>query len=373
MIHSQNSIKIDLSALVHNLNQVKKLIGPETRVMGIVKSDAYGHGLLQVSRVLEENGVDCLGVAHLREALELRRNGIRLPIVILCGIRTREDAREVVEKNITPVIFDLALAEVLAEECAREGKRINVQLKVDTGMGRLGIPHLEVAPFIKKITGYKEFYLEALMSHLSSADEPMTEFTEGQIKNFKKSVELGHAMGLDLPLNNLANSAGIMAHKDSHFAMVRPGIMLYGGLPSPEFRSPLPLKHVMNFKGQILQIRDMPDHTPVSYGRTYYTKGPRKIAVLSGGYGDGLPRSMSNRGRVLISGKRVKVTGRVCMNMMMSDITGLNDAVPGNEVVFLGAQEDEIITGDDIAGWGKTISYEIFCSIGQRNFREYTA
>jgi len=373
MICSPNSIKIDLSALVHNLNQIKKLIGPETRIMGIVKSDAYGHGLLQISRVLEKNRVDCLGVAHLHEALELRRNGIRLPIVILCGIQTREDAREVVEKNITPVIFDLALAELLAEECAREGKRINIQLKVDTGMGRLGISHLEIGPFLKKITEYKEFHLEALMSHLSSADEPVTEFTGVQIRNFKKSIELGHAMGLDLPLNNLANSAGIMAHKDSYFDMVRPGIMLYGGLPSPEFCSPLPLKHVMNFKGQILQIRDMPDHTPVSYGRTYYTKGPQKIAILSGGYGDGLPRNMSNRGSVLIRGKRAKIIGRVCMNMIMSDITGLRDAVPGDEVIFLGAHGNETITGDDMAEWGKTISYEIFCSIGQRNFREYIA
>jgi len=224
---------------------------------------------------------------------------------------------------------------------------------------------------MKKIMQYKELYLEALASHLSSADEPRRDFTEIQINNFKKAIEIGHNIGLDLPLNNLANSAGIMAYKDSHFDMVRPGIMLYGGLPSPGFQSPLPLRPVMHFRGEIIQIRDMSDNKPVSYGRTYYTKGLQRIAVISGGYGDGLPRSISNRGKVLISGKKVNLIGRVCMDMIMSDITGLKDIRPGNEVVFLGRQGGEIITGDDIAGWGGTISYEIFCSIGQRNIRKY--
>ncbi len=369
---SPNNVNIDLSALEHNLNQVKKLVNPKTKIMGIVKTDAYGHGLLPVSGVLEKNGIDCLGVAHLREALELRKNGVGLPLVILCGIKTQEEAREVVDKDLTPVLYDLASVEILAEEGVRRGKRINIQLKVDTGMGRLGIPHSKVEPFIKKIGEYEELYLEALTSHLSSADETASEFTKGQIKNLERAIQTGRAMGLDLPLNNLANSAGIMAHKDSHFSMVRPGIMLYGGLPSPGFRSPLPLKPVMSFTGRILQIKDLPDHTPVSYGRTYYTKGSQRIAVLSAGYGDGLPRSLSNRGKVLIGGKKVNVIGRICMNMTVSDITGLKDIMPGNEVVFLGSQGDGIVTGDDVAEWGGTISYEVFCSVGQGNTRQYT-
>ena len=372
MIHSRNNLKIDLSAIVHNLNQVKKLIDPKTKIMGIVKSDAYGHGLVSVARVLEKNGVYCLGVAQLSEALELRRNGLRLPIVVLCGIQTREEAREVANESLTPVLFDLTLAQVLAEESARRGKRIHIQLKVDTGMGRLGIPYLEVGALIKKIMEYKGLYLEALISHLSSADEPLSDFTAIQISSFKKAIETGHAMGLDLPLNSLANSAGIMAHKNSHFKMVRPGIMLYGGLPSPGFHGPLPLRPVMNFIGQVLQIRDLTDNKPVSYGRTYYTNGPQRVAVLSAGYGDGLPRNISNRGKVLISDKKVNIIGRVCMNMIVSDITGLKDIMPGNEVVFLGRQGAEIITGDDMARWGETISYEIFCSIGQGNAREYS-
>ncbi|MFH1349777.1 MAG: alanine racemase [Pseudomonadota bacterium] len=227
--------------------------------------------------------------------------------------------------------------------------------------------------FLERISTYKGLILEALTSHLSSADDPDSHFTEVQIHQFKKAIEIGHAMGFDLPLNNLANSAGVMAHKNSHFNLVRPGIMLYGGLPSPGFKNSLPLKTAMGFKGQILQIRDLPGQTPISYGRTYHTKGRQRIAVLSAGYGDGLPRSLSNRGKVLVGGRKVQIVGRVCMNMMMADVTGMTEVLPGSEVLFLGTQGDEIITGDQMAKWSETISYEIFCSIGQRNFREYVS
>jgi alanine racemase len=371
MVHLQNSMIIELSALVQNLNQVKKLIGAKTRIMGIVKSDAYGHGLVQVSRVLEQNGVDFLGVAHLSEALEIRRNGINIPIVILCGIMTRDDAREVVDKDLRPVVFDLAEAALLAEEAARKGKRIPIQVKIDTGMGRLGIPHSETGAFLNRIMEYRELYVEALASHLSSADEPVADFTRVQIDNFHKAIEVGRAIGLELPLNNLANSAGIIAYQDSHFDMVRPGIILYGGLPAPDFRSQLHLKPVMNFKSYVLQVRDLPDNTPISYGRTYHTKGQQKIAVISAGYADGLPRSLSNRGKALIGGKKVDIVGRICMNMLMCDVSGVKDVFPGTEAVFLGMQGGEVITGDDVARWGETISYEIFCSLGKADARKY--
>jgi len=371
MVYSYNKVIIDLSALAYNLSQVKKLVGPGTKIMGVVKSDAYGHGMVPVSRVLEENGVDALGVAYLHEALQLRENGIRLPIVILCGIETIEDAGRVVDNHFTPVLHDVNQAETLAGVCDKVGKRIPVHLKVDTGMGRLGIMDSDLEPLMRKILALEPLYLEALTSHLSSADEKNRSFTESQIRRFRRAVETGRSMGLDLSLNNLANSAGIMAHKDSHFDMVRPGIMLYGGLPSPYFRSPVKLKPVMHFKGRILQIRGLPDQTPVGYGRTYHTKGFRNIAVLSAGYGDGLPRILSNRGRVLVEGERRDIVGRICMNMTMTDVSGIQGVAAGHEVVFLGKQGREIITGDQLAAWGETISYEIFCSLGQKNVREY--
>jgi alanine racemase len=366
-----NHLTIELSALAHNLNQVKAIVGEKTKIMGVVKADAYGHGLVAVAKTLEKNRVHCLGVAHFREAMELRNRGISLPIVILCGIRTREEAQAVVDHGLIPTLLDLAVTEVLAAECARKKALARAYLKVDTGMGRLGLAPSELVSFLNQVTRFKEIRIEGLTSHFSSADEAEPEFTETQIRSFRKAVEAGRAMGLDLPLNNLANSAGLMKFKDAHFDMVRPGIMLYGGLPSPDFNPPVVLKPVMRFSGEVIQVRDVPDHTPVSYGRIYYTQGPRRIAVLSAGYGEGLPRNLSNRGRVLIRGKKVPITGRVCMNMTMVDVSGLGDVRAGDETVFLGTQEAETITADDLASWTGTISYEILCSVGQRNPKEY--
>jgi len=371
MTHSPNSVLIDLSALVHNLNQVKRVISRETKVMGVVKSDAYGHGLLPVSRALEKEGATCLGVAHLHEALELRQNGLRLPVVILCGIQTRDDARAVIEYGLTPVLFDLLMAEVLAEECAKSKKRVHVQVKVDTGMGRLGIMLPDLGPFLGALMRHPELQVEGLTSHLSSADEPTDQFTKGQIEGFRRAIGAARGLGLKPIFNNLGNSAGVMGYRDAHFDMVRPGIMLYGGLSSPGYQSASSLRPVMHFLGRVLQVRDLPDQTPVSYARTYYTKGPQTIAVLSAGYGDGLPRSLSNKGCVLVQGRRAPIVGTVCMNMVMIDVSGSRDIRAGDEVVFLGSQGNECITGDEVADWGGTISYDIFCSIGQRNARKY--
>ncbi len=371
MIHSRNRVIIDLSAVAHNFAEVKNLVSPGTRIMGIVKSDAYGHGLIPVSRVLEEQGADRLGVAHLNEAVELRRNGIAVPVVVLCGVRTPQEAGVVIEEGLIPVLLDEQAAEGIADECRRRGARINVLVKVDTGMGRLGIPHSELPAPLKRIMGHRELLIEGLMSHLSSADESTRGFTEAQLHRFRETILAGRAMGLELPMNTLANSAGIAGYKDSHFQMVRPGIFLYGGLPSTECVTSLNLKPVMHLRGEILQIREMPHGVPISYGHTYYTRGLQRIAITSVGYGDGLPRSLSNQGKVLIQGSKVNIIGRVCMNMTMADVTGMGDVRAGDEVVFLGSQGDNRITGDEVASWSQTISYEVFCSIGQRNKREY--
>ena len=371
MISSPNKVIIDLSALVRNLHQIRTLVNEDTRIMGVVKADAYGHGLLEVALSLEKNGVDCLGTAYLHEALDLRRGGIRLPIVILCGIRTREEAHEALDKRLTPVLYDLAVIETLSQESVKLGKRARIYLKVDTGMGRLGISHNDIGPFFQQIAPLRDLHIEGLTSHLATANEPESRFSEEQTKRFEKAIFTGRSMGLDLSLNNMANSAGIMRYKRTHFNMVRPGIMLYGGLPSPDFISPVPLTPVMHFRAQVLQIRDLSGKTPISYGRTYHTKGPCRVAVVSAGYSDGLSRNLSNRGKVLIKGKKAAIVGAVCMNLTICDITGLKDVEPGDEVVFLGSQGGESIKGDDIAKSAGTISYEVFCSMGQKNIREY--
>jgi alanine racemase len=366
-----NVAVIDWVALEHNLNQVKALVGPAVKIMGVVKADAYGHGLVPVSKALVRMGIDCLGVAHLHEAVELRRSGLGLPVFILSGIRTREEARTVIKHRLTPVLFDPSTAETIAEECARLGKRASIHVKVDTGMGRLGIPCPELMPFLKRVASFETLNIGGLISHLSSADDPDRSFTEIQIRDFKEAIETARGLGLALPLNSLANSAGIMSHRESHFDMVRPGIMLYGGVPSPDFQASPPLRPVMTFKAVVLQVRDMPGGAPVGYSRTYHTRGNQKIAVLSAGYGDGLPRRLSNRGQVLIRGSRADIVGRVCMNLTMVDVSTIKDLQPGDEAVFLGCQDGLCITGDDLARIAETISYEVFCSIGQRSARSY--
>ena len=371
MIVGPNSVIIDLSALAANLRQFRDLVGPHIPIMGVVKSDAYGHGLLEVGRALEKNGIDCLGVAFLHEAILLREGGVRVPIVILCGIRTPEDSRQVIEKGLVPVLFDLSAAHALSEEARRQGRKARVHVKVDTGMGRLGIPDADIGPFLQRIAALDHLEIEGLTTHLATAEEPDTRFTEDQIRRFEAAIAVGRSLGLTLRHNSMANSAGIVCHKKARFDMVRPGIMLYGGRPSPAFAGTASLVPVMHLKARVVQVRDLPDKTPVSYGRTYTTGGPRRVAVLSAGYADGLPRALSNKGKVLVAGKRADIIGTVCMNLTVCDITHHPHVRVGDEAVFLGPQEGECLTGDDLAAWAGTISYEIFCAIGPRNKRTY--
>jgi alanine racemase len=371
MNNRPNILTIHLDALVSNLQQIRSLLDTHIGIMAVVKADAYGHGLVPVARTLEKNPVHSLGVAHLYEAVTLRQSGIRLPIAILCGIHSVLEAEAAVENDLLPVVFDPQIVEALAREAGRRGKTAKVYIKVDTGMGRLGIPHQDLAPFLEKALSLENLDIAGLTSHLSSADEPHEEYTRFQISNFRHAVEAGRSMGLMLPENNLANSAGAMSYPDAWFELVRPGIMLYGGLPSPDYDSRLTLQPVMHFSGRVLQVRAFPDSTPVSYGRTYSTHGTRRIAVTSAGYGDGLPRSLSNRGHVLIHGALVPIVGAVCMNQTLCDVTGVEGVRAWDEVIFLGTQGEKTITGDDIARHAQTISYEVFCSIGQRNIKEY--
>jgi len=371
MTVSPNKVTIDLSALRYNLLRIKELVGEGTRIMGIVKSDAYGHGLIPVATELEKLHVDSLGLNYLPEAIRLRDEGIKLPVVILLGIYTPQDAKKVVDYNLTPVIYDLDSAWMLSEEGKKSGGPISVYVKIDTGMGRLGVDFKETAPFLKQLMNVKGVKIEGLFSHLSTADQEDTGFTKTQIKNFKEAIAASRGIGLDLSMNNLANSAGIIRYKDAHFDMVRPGIMLYGGLACPDFANPPSLRHLMTFCSSVLQVREVKHGTPISYGRTFYTNGSRKIAIVSAGYADGLSRSMSNKGMVLIHGQKARIIGRICMNLTIVDVTPIKGVEKGDRVYFLGKNKGNMVTPDDMARWADTISYEVLCSIGGRNRREY--
>jgi alanine racemase len=366
-----NELHIDLGALVHNLGFVRGLLRKETRLMAIVKADAYGHGLLPVSRALEAAGADFLGVAHVREGLALREGGIRTPVAILSGLHGGEEIAQALDRHLTPVVLDLDGAEALSREAEIRKTTVGVLFKIDTGMGRLGIACDGFPLIVDTLKALKGLRVEGLISHLSSADDPAAEFTLKQIAAFGAAVQKGRALGLDLRFNSLANSAGTVFFNSSHFDMVRPGIVLYGGWPAAERPRASVLKPAMRLSGRILQTKELPRDAAISYGRTYVTKETTRVAVVSAGYGDGLPRSMSNRGAVLIRGKRSPILGTVCMNLIVSDLRGLDEARTGDEVVFLGSQGDETITGDEIARWAGTISYEVFCSVGRSHERTY--
>ncbi len=368
---SPNKVTIDLSALKYNLLKIRELVGKETRIMGIVKSDAYGHGLIPIARELEKLHIDSLGVDYISEAIKLRTGGVKTPVVVLLGISTPQESKNVVDYKLTPVIFDLDSARMLSEEGKKSGKTITAYLKIDTGMGRLGIDFQETGLFLKQLMGIKGIKIEGLFSHLSSADQQDNTFTKTQIKNFKDAISVSCKLGIELTMNNLANSAGIMRYKETHFDLVRPGIMLYGGLPCPGFADPPPLRGVMTFCSSVVQVREVEHGTPISYGRTFYTDGSRKIAIISAGYADGLSRSMSNKGQVLIHGQKTRIIGRICMNLTIADVTPIKGVKRGDRVFFLGMEKGNTITVDDMARWADTISYEALCSIGSRNKREY--
>jgi len=370
-----NLLKIDLSAIEYNLDQIRRILPKNTKIMGIVKSDAYGHGLIPVSKLLSRKGIDMLGVSYPSEAFELVKNGIEKKIAILCGIFNREEANLVCENNIIPVIWNMEIAYMLNEEAERRGRIAEVFIKIDTGMGRLGIKKEELPQFLMRLSQLRKIKIKGLISHLSSADLDDIEserFTRKQIDIFKECISICHQMGIDVSTNSIANSSGILKYNpESIFELVRPGIILYGAFPSSDFKTDIDFHHAMEFYGKILQIRSIPSNVPISYGRTYYTKEEKRIAILSAGYGNGIPRAISNKGYVLIRGKKAPIIGNVCMDLMVCDITGIKDVKEGDDVVFMGRSGDEVISSSDIARWSNTIPYEILCSIGKINKREY--
>jgi len=368
---SPNKITINLSALQHNLIKIRELVDKKTKIMGVVKSDAYGHGLMPIARELEKNHIDSLAVDYLSEATKLRNAGVKIPVVILLGISTLKEAKEVALYDLIPLVYDIDSARILSEKGKSSGKVVKVYLKIDTGMGRLGIDFRETGFFVQQLKEMKGIKVEGLFSHLSSADEQDALFTNAQINNFKQAISVSRSLGVDLTMNSLANSAGIMRYKKAHFDVVRPGIILYGGLPSTDFVNPPSLQQVMEFHSRIIQVRTVEHGTPISYGRTFYTDGLRKIALISAGYADGLSRSLSNKGYVLIHGQKARIIGRVCMNLTVADVTAIKDVKKGDRVCFLGKDKGDVITSDDIARWANTISYEVLCALGSKNNRKY--
>jgi alanine racemase len=361
--------EVDLGALEFNYRQIKKRIPEDVKLLAVVKANAYGHGAIPVSLRLEKLGVDYLGVAIPEEGVELRKGRVKTPILVLGGI-FGEEVDQIFRFRLTPVIFGKESLKILSREAERRRRKVKVHLKVDTGMGRLGVPLNLWPDFLREVGRFPRIEAAGILSHFSMTDEEKG-FTRSQWKAFQGAVTLAQKLGISSPVLHMASSATLTAFPGYSAKLVRPGIMLYGSYPSPTFRSLIPLRPVMTLKTRIHFLKSVPPGTRISYGGTFKTRRESLIATLPIGYADGYSRHLSNLGEVLIHGKRAPVVGKVCMDFIMVDVTDIPRVSAGDEVILMGRQGKEQITPEEIAGKINSISYEVLCSIGKRVPRVY--
>lgn len=358
--------EVNLGNLAYNLNQIKKILVPGIKIMVCIKADAYGHGLIPVAKRLMSCGVDYLGVASIDEGIRLRQANINLPVLVLGAILKKDIAPLFRYKlNVTVCTEDLAFA--LNKKARSLGRPINVHIKVDTGMGRLGVLYDDAVKFVKETHRLKFINIEGIFTHFPLADKDRS-FTLHQIDLFNRLITKLKKADIHIPLVHAANSMGIIGYKNSHFNMVRPGLVIYGLYPKENLN--IKFKAVLSLKTKVVYVKQMPGGYGISYGHNYVTKKRTRIVTLPIGYGDGYPRNLSNKAPVLIEGKRFKISGTICMDQMMVDVGDLPVKI-GQEVVLIGSQGKDKITAEELSSLSGTIPYEIVCGLGSRIPRAY--
>jgi alanine racemase len=329
--------------------------------MAVVKADAYGHGAVSVSRTALLNGAEYLAVGSINEALELTEAGIDAPILVM-NYTPVSAVRQAIRQHITLTVYDLDLARAYDRAARELGGKLSVHVKVDTGMGRLGVLAADALPFFRHLFNLKYLEIEGVYTHFASADES-PEYTAHQVKTFRDILKPLRASGFNFAYTHAANSAGTLASPENHFNMVRVGLAMYGLSPSSNVLVPPDFRPVMAWKTVIAQVKTLPPNSPVGYGRTYYTREEERIAVIPVGYADGFRRAPNNWGDVLVHGQRAPLVGRVSMEKSSINVTHIPDVSIGDEVVLIGRQGDETITADEIAERLDTISYEVITTI----------
>ncbi len=377
--------EVDLEAIAANVRELRRLTDPRAKVMAVVKADGYGHGACEVARAALAAGAEWLGVARLHEAVRLRESGLAAPLLVL-GYTPPEDAGRLVEYDLRQSVYSLAAAEAYSAAAGRRGGRIRVHLKVDTGMGRLGLVPAALsgvggpgpvgdelartAVAIARLTGLE---LEGIFTHFAASDSADKTHARGQLQLFLEVLARLKRDGLEVAVRHAANSAAVIELPESHLDLVRPGIALYGLRPSDEVDlSRVRLTPAMALKTRIVHLKQVPAGTCVSYGMTHRTPAPTVIATIPTGYADGYRRLLSSRGEMLVGGRRVPVVGRVCMDLTMLDVGAVPSPRVEDEVVIFGRQGDETITADDLARALGTINYEIVCDLTPRVMRVYS-
>ncbi|MBU0673974.1 MAG: alanine racemase [Proteobacteria bacterium] len=366
-----NRVVVDLAALRENYRNLTAFIKDSARILAVVKSDAYGHGLVRVAQCLQEEGVEVFGVAEVDEGVALRQAGITGEIIVLLGVMP-DEYHDVVQHRLSPVVFDRGTLITLSDYAGEHDWVVPIHLKIDTGMGRLGIMPHELDMYLSFIQAMTGIHLVGLLSHFPMADAPEREATDLQNRHFASLAAKNRLLFPGVRLH-AANSAGLINHPASHYDLVRPGITLYGCSPCPEKQGdgqPL-LQPVMAFHSRVVQVKEVPAGYGISYGHLFKTERVTRLAVLPVGYDDGYLRKLTGRAHVLIHGQRVSIVGRICMNACMADVTDLAWVEVGDDVVLMGRQGDGIITAEEIAGWMDTIHYEVLCLFGSMNRRTY--
>lgn len=362
--------EIDLSAIAHNVRQIRRIVGEGVRIMAVVKANAYGHGAVEVARAALGAGAEWLGVAFAAEGLALRRSGIAAPILVL-GWAPEADAEAAIANDLTLTLYDLDLARACSAIARRIGKKARAHVKVDTGMGRLGLPPDDAPLFIRAIQGFTGLAVEGVFTHFSASDMADRSHTLSQLAKFSAVLDTLALVNMSLPLAHAANSAAAFAFPESHFDMVRMGIAMYGLHPSDDVPCPPGFLPALAWKSRVAQTKTLPPGHPVSYGNEYVTHGRERIAVVPVGYADGYRRLPRNVNEVLVGGRRAPVVGRVCMDQIMVNVTDAPGVKMGDEVVLIGRQGEAAITAEDLARrWG-TINYDVAAGIMARVPRVY--
>ena len=359
--------EINLSALRHNFQAIKGYTKSE--IMPIVKADAYGHGAVQVVRTLKEEGIKRFGVAFLEEALELRYNFPDL-IIMVIGPTLPEFSEFLVKEDIIPEIFQVEQAIALSEAAVKFKRIAKIHIKIDTGMGRIGFRETAFED-ITKIASLPNIYVEGIYTHLATADWPDLSYVQKQLTQLDELYERLCSAGIEIPIRHAANSPAVMQVPASNYEICRPGLIMYGLNPLEDGPRDVMLEPVLSFKARISHLKTINSGDSVGYGRSFIADHLVKVATLPLGYADGLRRTMSNGGEVLIRGQRVRIIGKVCMDQTMVDVTEIENVAIGDEVTILGRDGDEEITAQELANKSDTISYEILCGITKRVPRIY--
>ncbi|MBU5460095.1 alanine racemase [Anaerostipes sp. MSJ-23] len=363
---------IDLDAICHNIKEVKRVIGPDVKVMPVIKADGYGHGAVPIAKALNEIGADAFAVAIIEEGITLRKNGITQPIVIL-GYTSEYQYSSLIQYEIQPTVFCYEMAESLSKIAAALGQNAKIHIKLDTGMNRIGFkPTRESLEIVKKISKLPNIKIEGIFTHFACADEADKTSAKKQKAEYDKFIGWLSEEGIEIPVKHVSNSASIIDMKDWRMDMVRSGIITYGLYPSEEVsKDVLDLRPAMSLKTHIVYIKEVGPGEGVSYNHTFVTKRNTKIATIPVGYADGYPRALSSKGRVLIRGQYAPIIGRICMDQFMVDVTDIPDVSVMDEVTLVGVDGENRISVEEVANGAGSFNYEFVCGVSKRVPRVY--